>query len=87
MPEDVWGVGHNIDRCSFAVPPANLVSRLLVGAEKKIARYLLFAHAKNLDPPKRPPARYFEIFGPPVQIFRNIWTPIELIFQELDDSQ
>ena len=21
--------------------------------------------------------------GPPVQIFRNIWTPMELIFQEL----
>ena len=22
---------------------------------------------------------------PPVQIFRNIWTPMELIFQELDE--
>ena len=67
MPEDVWGVGHNIDRCISAVPPANLVSRLLVGAEKKIARYLLFAHAKNLDPPEKAPprSRYFEIFGPP----------------------
>ena len=37
-------------------------------------------------PPKMDPqSRYFEIFRPPVQIFRNIWTSIELIFQELDE--
>ena len=46
----------------------------------------MICHDK-FGPPRKwtPQSRYFEIFGPPVQIFRSIWTPMELIFQELDE--
>ena len=47
----------------------------------------LACHEKFGPPPRKwtPQSRYFEIFGPPVQMFRNIWTPMELIFQKLDE--